>query len=203
MIWGDSFSAALTSGWRMLDPNVGQMSSSACPALLGVYLTERPDCQANNAFVLDAITTAQPSHVVLHANWSGYAKHMHALDGTLAALNRAGIANVTVIGGTPLYLPTLPQRLIANELFLEETAQVKSNITKVRQIDAVVQETAQRHGATFIPVIDQLCDSHARCDAVIAVQDGFEPVAWDVGHLTPNGARYILNKLPLQIPLGQ
>jgi len=196
VIWGDSYAAALTSGWRIMDPGIGQRTASACPPLLGVDMPERPNCKAINDATFAEISELDDPHVVLHGIWWGFDKYLDNLNVTVQQLRAAGVTRITIIGGSPQFSPTLPKRLISLDLTLDQEHRIKADIGDVLAADTVLRQIADQHGVTFIPILPQICDLDSYCDAVIATDDiTFEPLAWDAGHLTPSGALYILRRI--------
>ncbi|SEW44297.1 Peptidoglycan/LPS O-acetylase OafA/YrhL, contains acyltransferase and SGNH-hydrolase domains [Cognatiyoonia koreensis] len=196
VIWGDSYAAALTSGWRLNDPEVGQRTASACPPLLGVDMPERPNCKAINDATFAVIAELENPHVVLNGIWWGFDKYLDNLNATVQRLQEAGITNITIIGGTPQFSPTLPKRLISLDLALTQDHRIKADIGDVLAADDVLRTIAARHGVTFVPILPHICDNDGYCDAVITTDAGvFEPIAWDAGHLTPSGALHILRRI--------
>lgn len=193
VIWGDSYAAALSSGWRQLDPNLGQRTASACPPFLGVHLAERPHCKAINDATLSTLSTLDDPHVVLHALWWGFDKYLDSLSTTLNALKDVGISRITIIGGVPQFSPTLPKRLISLDLDLSQEHRIRADVADVQATDKTLRKIARQHGVAFIPALPSICDESGYCDAVIMTKTGsFEPIAWDAGHLTPGGAIHIL-----------
>jgi len=196
VIWGDSYAAALSSGWRQRDPSIGQRTASACPPLLGVAFPDRPHCKSINDATFAAITDLEDPHVILHGLWWGFSKYLDELDLTVRQLKEAGITRITIIGGVPQFSPTLPKRLIALDLELTQEHQIKSDIGDVLLADETLRRVADENDIRFIPIISSICDVDSYCDAVVATDDNrFEPLAWDSGHLTPSGALHILRRI--------
>ena len=196
IIWGDSYSAALASGWRQLSPQIGQRAASACPPLMGLPIPQRPFCKAINDATLEALKGLDNPHVILNGVWWGFVKYFDGLETTLQALAEAGIGNVTILGGVPQYSPSLPKRLISLDLALDRPHRIKADIGRTLNADAKLREIALRHDVAFVPLLGAICDDDGYCDAVIESDEGrFVPLSWDAGHLTPEGAKYLLRRV--------
>lgn len=201
LLWGDSHAAALASGWLQEDATLTQLTASFCPPILDVAerefeKTERPHCKAINDNML-AFLQANPDYTVyLHANWKGHRPSKLAkLDDTLRSLKAAGVAKVIVIGGVPQYQPSLPQVLLSErKVALSGPERSVADLDMVRRHDAIVRDIAAANEVPFISIVDVLCDEQL-CDSVVAGSEGFEPIAWDYGHLTRSGARHVIAKV--------
>lgn len=199
LIWGDSYAAALASGWLLMDPGIGQYTASACPPLLGVDFPPRPHCRGINDFVFDRITALDDPHVVLQSYWWGHSKYMASLNDTITALQGAGVTRITIVGGTPTFAPTLPNRLLSAGIGVDGPHRLRADTGFIIAADRKLRAIADRHGVRFVSAIAGICDAQGHCDAVIeAPSGGYEPIAWDRGHLTRAGALHILRRMPLE-----
>ncbi|MEE4185016.1 MAG: acyltransferase family protein [Gammaproteobacteria bacterium] len=201
LLWGDSHAAALASGWRQLDPTLTQLTASFCPPLLDISEREfekaaRPHCQSINASMLAFLKDHPGYTVYLHANWKGHgATKIARLEGTIRQIKDAGVAKVVIIGGVPQYQPTLPQVLLSErKISLARPEQSVADVDAVRRRDDMLRDIARATDARFVSIVDLLCNGQV-CDSVVAGEGGFEPVAWDYGHLTRSGAEHVMRLL--------
>jgi hypothetical protein len=202
LLWGDSHAAALASGWRLADPSLTQLTASFCPPIRNLDEREfeksaRPHCQEINESILTFLQAHPDYTVYLHANWRGHGvRKIAKLAATVRSIKAAGVNNIVIIGGVPQYQPSLPQVLLSErKVSLARPERSAADLAAVRRHDAVLREIAASNDVVFVSIVDAVCDEQ-RCDSVIEGEAGFEPLAWDYGHLTRTGAAYIVGKLP-------
>ena len=194
-IWGDSHAAALSSGWIESDPELSQLTASACAPLLGLEHLSRPHCQRINTHVLESIRERPAQNIYLHANWSSYDPHeLQHLSETIIELKKIGVKSISVIGGVPHYRPSLPRRLVGDGADLSRQQRTIAHISEVKKGDRELQRIATSHRVPFINLVGALCDEQL-CDSVIQHQQSFIPIAWDYAHLTNEGAAYVYRRV--------
>jgi peptidoglycan/LPS O-acetylase OafA/YrhL len=197
LVWGDSHAAALASGWLENGEVISQLTASACPPVLGVSIAHRPHCKRINDHTLHVIEEIKFAHVILHANWVSYDEPL--IDGlslTVKKLKSLGINRITIVGGVPQYRPSLPQRLIAEGYHrLSSSHRSLAEINTVKQVDRTLRQIASEHDVSFVSALETLCAAN-RCDSVIETKGRYTPTAWDYGHLTPEGAAYLIRRFP-------
>lgn len=208
LIWGDSHSAALSYGLRS-QGDFSQLSSFACPPILTINFTGRPNCNDNNKFIIDKIKNKEFTKVLIHTNWIGYSlEEISQFKETLIELNTMNGVDIFVIGGVPQWQPSLPRYLVSSRVLLSNIKKdlyVKnSKFKEVKNRDNFIKNLISNHfkdkkNIQFISVIDELCIEE-RCIAVKA--DGMmQPYVWDYGHLTESGSNALAKILIKKINL--
>lgn len=202
VLLGDSYTASLAAGFRDRG-EVGQLTASGCPPVLAYRSALRPNCGRVNGFRIAEAIRAQPETVILNARWSLYmdpasrffdAEFPTHLAETIGRLKAGGIEDVVVIGGFPEFHPTLPRRLLAQNLGLDAPRRLDLDLAAIAAADEDIRRAAGAAGARYLSVLDALCDA-AACDAVVEERGGYYPIAWDYGHLTAQGSRHIVRAL--------
>lgn len=201
LVWGDSHAADLLPGFRSLQSQAGvrlaQYTTSSCPPILGMEVSERPFCKAINDAVVDRIKILKPNIVVLSADWDVYndrdvdhdrAARAEKLLHTIQSIKSAGVKRVVVIGSAPKWKIDLPA-LLLNEVRRDPAVPVAHRLPRSlveAHDDSLITATAQRGGAIYISLFDRLCDQTS-CLAT----DGpswKDVVTADSSHLTEHGS---------------
>jgi peptidoglycan/LPS O-acetylase OafA/YrhL len=196
LVWGDSYSAFLATG---LPKPYAQFSRSGClPVLTG----SADDCAKSNAAVADEILRLKPRRVILFgrwflhiANWQSDPKLNEALQHTLHKL-RQGIDDVILIGPSPEWPPNLPDvafRFWSKYGVLPD--RIRMSAGNYRATDTVMSDIANSEHVHFISIFDALCNSDGCLTHTPASRT--ELLDWDYGHMTVEGATYVVNKLGL------
>lgn len=200
-IWGDSHAAALSYGLRTRHPALTQLTASACSPLAGYQQKRRPNCMAINAFALQVLGEQQPAIILLHANWrDSYGKPAQSLESLLSnTISRIRIAspatNIILLGDTPRWQPSLPEYLVSKHIELQDQAYIESdNYREISIMEQRVKAIAQKEKVEFISILDLLC-KQALCLSSVKTNDGYAPLVWDGGHLTPAASSQISDKL--------
>ena len=114
VLWGDSHAAHLYPGLKALaEPaaEVIELTSSACPPIIGIDVDQRPHCRSINDFVLRRVVALRPDRVLLAATWVAGYDPARVAD-TIRALRANGIENITLIGPVPHWQNGLPRSLL-------------------------------------------------------------------------------------------
>ena len=202
VVWGDSYAAALSSGWILADPAVSQFTASVCPPIVGARIRDRPHCPGINDHVVEVIGANGYDTVVLHGDWVRAATNtdLGRVADTISGLRRVGVSDIVLLGGVPRYYPNMPRRLLRAGASLDAPLRIQADLDEVLETDAVLRDIAQTAGVPFVSFVDAVCDG-GRCDAVIAASDGtFQPMVWDNGHVTHEGAMHVLKALAASDP---
>jgi len=194
LLWGDSHAAALSVGLRERESGLAQLTSFGCPPMLGTIARRRVGCDATNDFVLGVISDAKPSVVILHANWLLYIKAdpATALEKTIRSIKQASPeTRIAVLGGVPQWHPSLPELLIrqGREDRLDE-ALLNTDSGQLVRLDQRLAEVVQKSGAQFVSARDFFCRGDD-CSISVDLGGKRELVAWDYGHLTASGSRFL------------
>jgi len=191
VLWGDSYAARLYPGLT----GVLQFTRNSCPPLLGMGT---PSCQRSTAFVLGEIARLKPGTVVLFADWaSGHADwekggyEARQLGATLNALKAAGLARIIVLGPAPQWVWNLPRLVVARWLHGGKEPEIPERATLGLHagspvIERVMRAEVERHGATFVSLLDLLCNADG-----CLVRTGDDLTTWDSGHFTVPAARLV------------
>lgn len=202
---GDSHASALWYGLNAHIP-LAKYSASGCAPLLGDEIKDwRPFCPAVNQFNFSEIEAKQPKLIVLHANWLLYQQKLpqddplligKQLQNTLAHLHRiAPDSHVFVIGDVPQWPPSLIQILSEQAKHdAPEHKQPNSTYAALKKVEHILQDHMDDK-ATFISLLDMLCDEEGVCQAIIPTETDWEPLAWDYGHLSRGAAAYVSQQL--------
>ena len=196
-IWGDSYAAALASGWRLVDPSISQYTIAGCPPIFDYNFHMVPNCKETNENIFKLLEQNQDSHLIIQANWMAPVYQVALPDflNTIERLKNSGIDAITIIGGVPQYFPALPQQLSLNKESLSNTHKMKSaNIIEIIKADESLKKLSKENKIKFVSIIDEICVDD-KCDAIIKNNENqFIPITWDYGHSTEGGAEYIVRK---------
>jgi peptidoglycan/LPS O-acetylase OafA/YrhL len=201
LIWGDSHAGALSYGLRESYPAITQLTSSGCPPLIGYNPPQRVNCQEINNFILDQIERTKPGRLLLLANWSEPINTLEPglneiLSETVSLVQqRSPETKIFIIGGFPQWKPSLPKYMLHSHIKLNGEAFVyASSINAVRNADDILFEVAEKNNVTFISLLELFCIEQ-KCLSSVKSNDGFEPFAWDHGHLTKSSSILVAQKI--------
>ncbi|MEH6584222.1 MAG: acyltransferase family protein [Halioglobus sp.] len=210
VLWGDSHAATLYPGFSEAvgSGRVTQMTTARCPPILDLEGFNLPNCVDNNRRAFEAVIRNMEARIFLLAIWSLYIPpegvsfgyyaedYWRKLERTLSELSRAGV-QVTVIGGFPVWYPTLPQRL-AKIYRVEGVVPDYLPLPTAPDVHAVDVELAtitRRHGHRFVSVIDHLCPGGV-CPVKVPGKSGGEVlIQWDSSHPTREGGKLISRQI--------
>jgi peptidoglycan/LPS O-acetylase OafA/YrhL len=196
VVWGDSYSGLLGTGLPM---PYAQFSRDGCPPLL----TDGADpCSVGNAAVLDEIIRIKPKRAILFGawrfrsiNWQSDAPPVDPLRRTLQQLH-SGVEDIIVLGPSPDWPPTLPD--IVFKYWTDFGAlpdRIERSADGYHAVDAAFRKVADSEHVRFVSIFDALCNSDGCLTHTPASRS--ELLFWDHGHLTVEGATYIVQKLGL------
>lgn len=177
-----------------------QYTSSACPPVIDLPIPTRPNCQEVNAFILKEAGRVHPAVVVLNANWNVHSQAvLDQLPKTIAAIKQAAPGSkVVIVGNVPRWEPSLPIKMLQKQVHLHSVLSLDAPLLPgLYANDAKLRAVAETTGASFVSALDALCDKgKGSCLATAQLPDGkFQPITWDVGHLTEAGSSLLANKL--------
>ena len=195
-VWGDSYSGLLGTG---LPRPYAQFTRDGCPPLL----TDGGDpCSVGNAAVLAEIIRLRPKRLILFGawqfrsiNWNSGTIPVEPLRLTLQKLHVA-VPDIILLGPSPDWPPTLPD--IVFKYWTEFHAlpdRLKHLTDEYRAFDAAFRDIADSEHVRFISIFDALCNSDGCLTHTPASRS--ELLFWDHGHLTVEGATYLVQKLGL------
>jgi peptidoglycan/LPS O-acetylase OafA/YrhL len=193
ILWGDSLVAQYYSGLRdalgKRGLQLGQLTASSCPPIVGVDIATRPNCAAFNGFAITEILKAKPDLLILGALWLGTDEQMLALDKTLKELRAAKIA-VVILGPSAIFKRSVPtilaERLNRGDDSTLSDAELETDIfARDAAMRKHLSENGENGGARFVSVLDTVC-SGRQCPLSY---NGI-PLHFDTAHLTAEGSRY-------------
>jgi hypothetical protein len=206
LVWGDSHAARLTVGLRHVlgpDTNVGQFTRNGCVPVLDVPPSVH--CRVSNGDVVAGLDAANPSTVMLFANWPAYGIDYSSgsmmgssLTKTLESIGDAGVDRIIVIGPAPKWSPDLPTVVYED---WEQQSSPRSLATRlpptafaeVDQVDQDMRMTVEATGASFVSLLDTMCNEDGCLTSVPGSPESL--LTWDYGHLTTDGARFVVEQL--------
>jgi peptidoglycan/LPS O-acetylase OafA/YrhL len=198
VLWGDSHAAALYPGLRQAYGaryNIVQRTAAGTPPLLEDSMSPGV-AQQIDRYVFALIRRLRPECVVLQARWQSY-EWGHVAE-TIVALKAAGVRRVVLVGPVPQWFVSLPQQLFNYaRLHRSDPVPVRMKMgidPEPCRIDAPMAALAERNGAEYV----------SPC-AILGNQEGFlvrtadtadSLTAFDYGHLTESGSRYLVSRFP-------
>jgi peptidoglycan/LPS O-acetylase OafA/YrhL len=192
MIWGDShaiqFYPGMKNALQIKGYSVGALTASACPPILGLNVTQRPNCLAFNNMAFTEILKIHPDVLILSAEWNfAYEGYIEMLDETIKKFSGTGI-KIYILGSSPAYkraVPTIIADLIkSGATEFTSPADLDKELLDYNE-KLMRQRFANRADVTYISVIRAACPG-GDCPLVDA---GGVPVHFDVAHLTAEGSR--------------
>lgn len=204
VIMGDSHAAVIAEGLRKSFKSVGEYTSSLCPPFVNVVRLDRPNCKEANDSAFAHIERLQPDRIILSANWWAYVA-LGYTDEEMTQYLGASLdyirsispqSKVYVLGGLPLWLPSLPDLILKSDIRFESGAKIHNvDLARIRKYDQLVEAVAQAKGANFLSIIAHLCDDNDQCTALTTNADGqVEPYVYDASHLTPSGSLDLIKR---------
>ena len=204
VLWGDSGAAMFYPGivaqsWSS-QFRIEQLTASACPALPGEYdPIARPHCKQIQERILQIILQQKPEIVLLSsaigpfgsATVENVKSHAEEYGAKLAALAKSlessGVKRVVVWGTVPTWDNALPE--VFYRQFVTSGHKIPDNIRpfkfeRIQQWETVIREAVKNAGATYISLIEALCDD-ASCRPTI-LDSKMHPaiIQFDTFHLT-------------------
>lgn len=191
LLVGDSHAAHLWSGLAAANPdvNVMQVTSSGCEITLTKDPVERDVCDRMAGLVYgDLLINNRPDGVVLAGRW--WAKDLPRLAETLDWFKAHDIP-VILVGPIPQYSDDLTRLLILSWRFHDPDLPRKRRLDWPESVDRDLRRLAADKGAAYVSLFDLLCD-HGAC---VTLVDPNTPLQWDYGHMTPEGSRFVADRL--------
>jgi peptidoglycan/LPS O-acetylase OafA/YrhL len=199
LIWGDSYSALLATG---LPKPYAQFSRNGCLPLLAPE-AGLGRCAESNQMVIDKILELKPRRVILFGAWMFHAENWRSDQRLLGVLRdtlgrlRAGIDDVVLVGPSPSWQPeNLPAVVFK---FWSDVGSLPDRLKLPPQnyqaTDAVMRDIAIGEGVRFVSIFDAICNADGCLTHGPASSS--ELLFFDHGHLTLEGAAYLVRKMGL------
>lgn len=201
LLWGDSHAAHLYPGLRSTVGgryDIVQRTMSACPPIVGMPKGPRKECEPFNARVLEEVRRQRPRMIVLAAGWDDGVDY-RALEIAIRELRAIGVEQVVLVGPFPFWTEPVPRlvfrRWKSDPLQRLPRRLVQGRVTVKDAMEPVLERVASATGSTYFSPRAALCDR----EGCLAFVPGTETlVAWDEGHLTAAGSRYVAERLPIR-----
>jgi hypothetical protein len=197
-LWGDSHAAALYPG---LEESFGAQYDivQRTAGNLAPFINDAASSSTHariNWFVFEAIKREKPACVVLAGNWPQY--QWKTIGGTIAALHAAGIQHVVLVGPVPHWKISLPQQLCnyaRRHQHEPVPLRLKTGLMpEPPEIDADMAVLSGQWGVEYISPCHIL--GNADGFLVRTGESANSLVAFDYGHLTAAGSRYLVAHFP-------
>jgi peptidoglycan/LPS O-acetylase OafA/YrhL len=204
LVWGDSHAARLYAGLKPVFGDtlaISQLTRDACAPLVD---NGYDVCRQSSAWIMREIERIRPHTVVLFALWAFYEKDWDSdaarqtLRSTIDALEKAGVANIVVLGPSPVWKGSLPKQMYdawaAGRPFHVVPERLATGLNpEAVVVDRKMHRDLEGSRATYVSLIDFFCDADG-C-LTHAPEGPTHPVTFDYGHLTIDGATLVVRKL--------
>jgi peptidoglycan/LPS O-acetylase OafA/YrhL len=198
LLVGDSTAAHYYSALREYLPperyNLLQLTSGGCAPFIDMRQDASKNCKEVNAVLHDLLKDSRLSGVVLSANWSFYAQLGIFDDSLGATLSAAKEADVPILlFGPSLEFPApLAASLVKYELYHLPVGNIFKPTAAALAADDRLRGLAPSYqNIQFISVLKTVCDQE---DCPLKA-DPETPIVWDSIHLTPEGSKYVIQKM--------
>lgn len=204
LIWGDSHAQALSPGivahiprnWQVL-----QIASSGCiPSPFIETPSTTSQCNQANYFAMKTIREARPDVVVV-AQAGGHA--IKLMEDITARLAPMGVKKILFVGPVPRWQADLP-KIFARHLW--ESRPSHTNILLNKDVLFINKYLADNfkgsENAEYVNVIELFCNKSG-CLTYTDADIKASMTAWDTGHLTISGSRYLARNLLIDRIIGK
>ncbi|NIJ47881.1 acyltransferase family protein [Rhizomicrobium electricum] len=192
VLWGDSYAAHLSWGFRQLQQagrfDLVQITMAACPPF--VQAGETTACGRFQKGAWAEVVSLNPDLlVVTMAPWNRRAPEevRRSMARTLSAAKKRGI-HVLLVGELPTYAGPVPQiiRLLQSRGLPSDRYSPANSFRTENALRTAALETS----TDFVSLRALLCSGN-QCQISI----NGNPIAWDIGHLTMEGSNYIVSRI--------
>jgi peptidoglycan/LPS O-acetylase OafA/YrhL len=191
LLVGDSHAASLWSGLAAANPDVNlmQATASGCSLALLTGEEERDECRRVTALIYqDLIPNDPPDGILLAGRW-----REDDLPRVAATLDWAKARNLPVIllGPLPQYEVDLPRLMVLSWRLGDPGLPDRRRLRWPEGVDKGLAAIARDKGVPYVSLLDLLCKD----GACVTLAGPATPLQWDYGHLTPEGARLVGDRL--------
>ena len=203
LIWGDSHAAHLYRGFEASFGNkfnIIQRTASGCPPILDMDVNTkkgliRPKCLKINNDIIQYIGANKPYKVVMAADWDLYDDpDWKKLENTIIRLKKIGINSIDLIGPVPQWQESLPKQLYnfykESPLHNIPTKMQFGLNTNISLLEPALKKISIREKINYISPIKIFC-SEGACITRLGDTSN-DLTAWDYGHLTTIGSKYLV-----------
>ena len=194
-LWGDSHMGSLSTGLRYeITKNTpfSQLTSSGCAPSFTMKRngSNRSDvgCDYSNNIAYEAILNTQPRVVILGVS----SKHENVdWEETVIKLHELGVSKVIIIGPFPQWQPSLPLIYVKRHMGKKYISDHTFTQSILASNDYLIDLQSKNDDFIFIDVIGNLCFVNKLDELSCRVKVGGTLLAFDYGHLTIEGSRFI------------
>ncbi|MBB3234455.1 acyltransferase family protein [Phyllobacterium endophyticum] len=190
ILWGNSHISQFH--WGLRAPlakrgyELGQITSSGCPPIIGLEVVARPNCGAFNDFAIAEIMKTKPDLLVIGGVWNSSPDDMAVFDKTLSRLHAQNI-KVVVLGPPALFKRPVPI-IIADRLTkgidLASDDDLERSLIFSRD-EALAKHFAGSSMATYVSILNTVCKDKQCPLSYFGI-----PLHFDIVHLTKEGSVY-------------
>ncbi|HUK10953.1 MAG TPA: acyltransferase family protein [Stellaceae bacterium] len=196
-VWGDSHAGRLYIGIRKeFTGPIGELIRGGCSTIPD--LGDRHCIEGNN-FIMSLIRENPPDTLIMFAVWNDYLLDDPAVDqrliATIEQVRKAGVRKILVVGPAPQWKIDLPRALYEE---WRATGTIPDRLRRdlvpeIFSTDRILKEIIAKTPAEYVSLTDALCDERG---CLARVSDGPQGlIAFDYGHMTEAGARYVARLL--------
>lgn len=161
-----------------------QVTASGCKPVLNTFGAQRCKDLINWTYS-ELINQHKFDKVFISARW--VKEDAKKLEPTIYFLKKH-IKNIVLLGPIIEYDGNLPRILITEKNKLQ--INTHAHYQKVKASDIAIEQVAYSTGAEYVSVLESLCPEQENCKTTV---NGV-PIQFDYGHLTLQGAKYIVEK---------
>lgn len=196
VLWGDSHAAHLMAGLQAIGAyhQLRQFTASACPPILGMTISDRPQCQNVNNAVMEKIKQNPPDQIILAGRWNPHNQAWQQLKNTVTQLHQIGIQDIVIIGPAPIWNRALPHILARfNVPFERLPKRLQSYLEKdIFLVDRDMQLAAQQWQVSYVSLLSILCNQQG-CLTRLG-KHPHQLLSLDDSHFTLAGSKYVASK---------
>jgi hypothetical protein len=158
----------------------------------------RPMCNDINSYIGKQVQKLKPKHIFLYANWNMYNAH-HPSESLVRTIDYINLVSpqskITILGGTPQFLPSLPTYMFLNHQNLDLKASLPSYLYEhLSLMDQKMLELEKKRNINFYSTLSAFCVAGG-CQITAEYKGIVMPIIWDYGHLTAAGSVMLARKI--------
>ncbi|MGK2915753.1 MAG: acyltransferase family protein [Porticoccaceae bacterium] len=188
LVLGDSYAAHLWYGLHQHPVHVAQATAAGCRPLMDKTSKSAPGCTEMVDYVYQKfLVDNKPDLLIIAGRWTE--ADVGEIRPSLQRLKELQI-NTLLVGPTVEYDGALPQLLAWAAMGDKGIVERKLVLSRFA-LDQKMAVIAGQNGVPYFSIIALLCGNTLKCQQVI----GSAPLAFDVGHFTPEGSQLIASQL--------
>ena len=211
LLIGDSHSASLSLGLRPWAKSQGydfyQVSSGSC-SLFSDDLSDQA-CQLYSKKSFDSIEMVKPDVLIIDSHWQHVSEGMYFknqdhwpsfseyLADKFRSIATMHAKKVIVVGQMPTWKADLPdiliRRFISKGIDIPEKTNLELEPLSI-SMDRTLQNIQLPADFQYVSLVKALCDATG-CTTRVGPDLQTDLIVWDYGHLTTNGANFVVDKV--------